>query len=106
MARRIWTVLLIVIPLAVLVLWMSSGREVLTKSTRWVDVQVQDPLFGLTDVRKTPVPGPIFGYYVGLDLVLVVAAACLVAWAASLAVRRWRRRRGGLEAGGPPGRLS
>jgi len=64
----------IVLPLFVAGLWLASGREVLTKSSRYVEVAVADELFGGTLTEKRLVAGPVFGYYIGLDLVLVAAA--------------------------------
>jgi hypothetical protein len=72
------------VPVVVLVLWVSSGREVLTKAEKAQAVQVADPLFGGTDTEQHFVRGPVAGYYVGLDLVAVTACAslgaCAVAW--------------------------
>ncbi len=59
-------------------LWLASGRETLTKHTRFVDVVVADDLFGDANVEKRPVRGPILGYYVGLDAAAAAAAAALV----------------------------
>lgn len=81
------------LPVLTAVLWLTSGREVLTKSNRIVAVTVSDEMFGGTNVEQRLARGPIFGYYVGLDLVGAVTAAVIVcglvwAWAA----RRKRRR--------------
>ncbi len=66
------------LPLGAAVLWLASGRQVLTKPTRVVDVQVKDPLFGDTIDEKRFVRGPVFGWYVGLDSVIGVSAGSLV----------------------------
>jgi hypothetical protein len=60
------------------ILWLASGREVLTKPARVVSVTQTDPLFGDTMVVQEFVRGPVFGYYVGLDLVLAAALVSLV----------------------------
>jgi hypothetical protein len=78
MAKRLLGTLLIALPVLTAALWLASGRETLTKSARTVPVQVKKPLFGDTFTREETVPGPILGYYVGLDLVIVLAAACVV----------------------------
>lgn len=78
MIRRSLGSLLVALPIATIVLWLVSGRETLTKSARTVSVPVRDELFGDTFVQEKIVHGPIFGYYVGLDLVIVVTLACLV----------------------------
>lgn len=81
-------------PLVLAVLWLGSGRQVLTKHNRVVGVSVTDELFGDTTVVKEFVPGPIFGYYVGLDLVVAAALLCaaigLTVWV--LARRREHRK--------------
>ncbi len=101
MARRVWAAVLIGLPLVLAACWLASGREIFTKSGKAVDVQVRDDLFGTTFVRTQFVPGPIFGYYIGLDLVVAVAIVCLVAWGMTAWVRSWRRRRA--SRGGPGG---
>jgi len=68
---------LIGLPVLAAVLWLSSGREIATKSGRPVTVQVKDELFGGFNEETHLVPGPIFGYYVGLDVVGAVTAAAL-----------------------------
>jgi hypothetical protein len=80
------------LPLLAAILWLVSGREVLTKSGKVVAVSVQDDLFGGVNLEGRFVSGPLFGYYVGLDLVGVVTGAAIIAgllwwWAA----RRKRR---------------
>jgi len=72
-----WAVL-VGIPVLVAALWLASGREVFTKHLRVVSVTVTDPLFGDTTVEQRFVAGPIFGYYVGLDLVLGAVLLSLV----------------------------
>jgi hypothetical protein len=55
------------------VLWVVSGREVFSKSGKAVQVALADPLFGDTTSRTEFRPGPVLGYYIGLDLVVAVA---------------------------------
>lgn len=66
------------VPVLTAALWLASGREVLTKAERAVTVSVPDRLFGDTNDAVRFVRGPVFGYYVGLDLVI----ATLVVWLA------------------------
>ena len=85
----IFGAVLVAIPLIVMALWFASGREVLTKRTRVVSVSIHDTLFDETTTVEEFVPGPIAGYYVGLDLVvasvLLCAAIALIWW---ISVRR------------------
>ena len=67
---------LIGLPVAVAVFWLASGREVLTKAARAVTVQVPDTLFGDTNIQTQFVRGPVFGYYVGLDAVIITTLLC------------------------------
>ena len=81
------------IPAVVLGLWLASGRGIWTQRVRYVTVTVPDSLFGDATQVQQPVPGPIHGYYVGLDLVVVtwllaVAIASVVALIKLLARRR------------------
>jgi hypothetical protein len=78
--------------LVVALLWLASGRGVFTASGKAVPVAVRDTLFGDTTVETRFVSGPVFGYYIGLDAVVVLAVLTLVSgliwwWIA-------RRRRG------------
>ncbi len=97
MARRISTLVLIGLPVTAVTLWLVSGREIHTRYARVIDVQVRDDLFGETFVQHQMVRGPILGYYVGLDLVILVAIACLATWA----ITRWVMRRRARLSGGP-----
>lgn len=80
MARRVFGGILLLLPIVTAGLWLVSGRETLTKSARVVSVQTRDELFGETFTQEKLVPGPIFGYYIGLDLVIAVAGLCLMIW--------------------------
>lgn len=93
--RRRWlfAAILIGIPLLAVALWLGSGREVLTKPQRAVDVQITDKLFGDTIVETKFVRGPVFGYYVGLDLVIVATGACMAIGGISWIVGHRRARR-------------
>jgi hypothetical protein len=75
---------LIALPVIASLLWLSSGRERLTKHERFVTIQRTDDLFGGTETVSTAVPGPrwTFGYYVGLDAVGMTVAVSLVFGAA------------------------
>lgn len=64
------------IPLVALALWLGSGREVLTKNQKAVVVTVQDEVFGGEESRTEFQPGPFFGYFVGLDAVVIAAVLC------------------------------
>jgi ABC-type spermidine/putrescine transport system permease subunit II len=76
--------LIIALPVAVIITWLASGREVFTKHTKWVQVSARDPLFGDIITQSREVHGPIAGYYVGLDLVvlsvLIAVIAAIVLW--------------------------
>jgi hypothetical protein len=74
--RRLLAIL--ALPVVALALWLGSGREVLTKHTRIVGVAVRDDLFGDVNIVQQPVPGPIFGYYVGLDVVVLAILLALL----------------------------
>ncbi len=78
------------LPVALAILWLASGREVFTKSARMQTVAVPNALFGGTDIQQQSIPGPVGGYYIGLDF---VAIAVLIALAASLALWWATRRR-------------
>lgn len=80
---------LVVVPLGMAGLWYASERETLTKSIKNEKVEVYNDLFGDTDVEWHPVPGPILGYYIGLDAVIGSILAC----GAAAGVSFWRRRR-------------
>ena len=80
------------IPAVALGLWLASGRGVWTQRVRFVSATVTDPLFGDTSQVQQAVPGPIHGYYVGLDVV-VVAALLAVAIASLVALIKLLTRR-------------
>ncbi len=82
--RTTYAWFVMVVPLIVAALWLVSGHEVLTKHEKAVTVAVQDPLFGDTSLEQRFVAGRIFGYYVGLDLVIVSAVVC-----AGIALGMW-----------------
>ena len=85
--------ILVAVPLLSAALWLASGREVFTKSGRALEVHVADDLFGGTNTETRFEPGPVLGYYIGLDLVGaatgLAAVAAIVWW--RLAIRRRRR---------------
>ncbi len=76
------------VPVVVGSLWLVSGRERLTKHERAVDVTVTDDLFGGTNVEKRFVPGPVFGYYIGADMVVGTVAASLAVGGAAWLIGR------------------
>jgi hypothetical protein len=80
------------IPALLAVLWLASGRETFTKSARTVQVAVRNEVFGDTDTRTELVRGPICGYYVGLDVVLLAIAVAAVLGLMLWLVGRRRRR--------------
>ena len=86
--RVVFKLALILVPVCLAVMWLASERETFTKTTKNRDVKVEDDLFG-DYVESRAVPGPILGYYVGLDVVGGVTALC----AAAGAVSWWRERR-------------
>ena len=97
-------VVLIGLPLIAAALWISSGRETLTKSGKMIAVTVTDELFGGANVEQRLVRGPLLGYYVGLDVVGAAAAAAvaggLVWWLVARLRRRPVQQAGGDEHGG------
>ncbi len=88
--RIVFKLALIVVPVCVAAMWLASERETLTKTIKIREVKVEDDLFG-DYVESRAVPGPILGYYVGLDAVGGVTALCATVGAASWL--RARRRR-------------
>ncbi len=102
-SRSLWTAAILVaaLPATCCVLWLVSGHELFTKSGKAINVPVQD-IFGETQVQKQFAPGPIAGYYIGLDLVLVTLFIALFVGAALL-FASWLsgRRRPGPNAGRP-----
>ncbi len=84
---RVLFAVAILVPALALVLWAWSGRENLTKHTRNVEVQVRDELVQDVVTELRSVPGPVMGYYIGLDAVggaaglgLVLGLVGLVLW--------------------------
>ena len=73
-------------------LWLASGRGVWTQHERYVTATVTDALFGDTTQVQESVPGPILGYYIGLDLV-VAAALVAIAIASTVALVKLLARR-------------
>ncbi len=87
------------LPVLVGVLWMASGREVFSKSGKAAQVELRDPLFGDSTVQTRFVPGPVLGYYIGLDLVVVVTLAAMSVGAIWWWIARRRRRAARLAEG-------
>ena len=79
---------LICVPVLAGILWIACGRENLTKTGKAVTSTGED-IFGDPSTTIVFEPGPIYGYYVGLDVFAGTTAlsgtAALVLW--------WRRRR-------------
>lgn len=76
-------------------LWAWSGAEVLTKSGRSVTVRTVDAFGDPQDVIELR-PGPLGGYYLGLDIVAAILLASLVVIAGAWIVRRKRIRSQGV----------
>lgn len=76
-------------------LWQWSGAEIYTKSGKAITESQRDA-FG--DVQEVIVmrPGPLGGYYLGLDVVAVVVAASLATVGTVWLVRRVRSRTQGV----------
>lgn len=89
----VWAAL-VILPLITCALWLSSGRETLTKSFRTVEVAVNDELFGDSTDETLLIHGPIVGYFIGLDAVIVTSAVSF----SLLSIAGWRRRRRRKEA--------
>lgn len=87
---------LALVPIGVAGLWAMSGREGVTKGAKVIRVREQDELFGDVVERDVLTPGPIFGYFVGLDGVLVsLGGAALLAVGVLWFTRRRRSPHGG-----------
>lgn len=82
---------LLAAPLVALGLWLASGREVLTKPARAVQVTVRDELFGDSTTQVRLESGPVFGYFVGLDVVAATLGAALIVGAIWFSLARRRR---------------
>ena len=91
-------VLTVGIPVAVWGLWFCSGLEVLTKARKAVEIEVEDELFGDTVTETRMIPGPVGGYYIGLDLAVGITVGALL-----IGAGRWRRTRRRLQAQKPKG---
>ncbi|GMU83975.1 MAG: hypothetical protein IT450_14325 [Phycisphaerales bacterium] len=72
-------------------LWAWSGAEVLTKSGKSVTVRTVDAFGDPQDIVELR-PGPLGGYYLGLDIVGAVIVASLVIIGSAWIVRRMRTR--------------
>ncbi len=86
--RVVFKLALIFVPVGLAAMWLASERETFTKTTKFREIEVKDDLFG-DYVEPRAVPGPILGYYVGLDAVGGVTALC----AAAGTVSWWQGRR-------------
>lgn len=62
-------------PLLFAALWFFSGRERLTKREKIVELDVLDDTFGDRITRVESRRGPVLGYFIGLDAVVIAAAA-------------------------------
>lgn len=62
------------LPVLVVALWVVSGRETLTKPFKFVQIQQRDELFGDVTPVNQEVRGPILGYFIGLDAVVLTTA--------------------------------
>lgn len=71
-------------------MWLGSGREILTKSSRAVEIEVYDDVFGDSLPRTELVRGPIWGYYIGLDAVAATASLFLLFVITIVVIRRTR----------------
>jgi hypothetical protein len=91
-AKHVGRAALVGMPVLTALLWLASGREVFTKSGKAAQVAVMDPLFGDTTTQTQFVRGPIFGFYVGLDGIMMVTLACVAAGAIWWWAARRRRR--------------
>ena len=95
-------VALVGLPVLVCALWLASGREVVSKSGKAMQVEVANPLFGDTTVETQFKPGPVLGYYVGFDLVVVstlgAATLGLIWWLLARRRRRTVQPHGGTKA--------
>lgn len=87
--RRVILVLLVALVSIVTLLWHFGGQERLTKTFKTISKPFEDPDFGDVTMRDEVVRGPVLGYFVGLDAVIVIAiGAAIVAGVTMLATRR------------------
>ena len=95
--RLAYWAILVSVPALVGFLWLASGRERLTKHFRTVSVAETNDLFGDTAIVQKFIPGPILGYYVGLDLVVIVVLVSLAIASTVSLVKLLARRRAARE---------
>ena len=94
--RRCWKLVrisLILLPMITCGLWLVSGRETFTKPRRAIEVELEADLFGDVSWEMQLIPGPILGYYIGLDAVAVSGAMSFILFGTTEALRRIRRQR-------------
>ena len=84
------TIIAFAFPAFLLILWAVSGREFHTKTHKAVAVETRDEVFGDVIVQEQFIRGPLLGYYIGIDAVIVSA---LLALAVSGAYWWWSARR-------------
>src|SRR5437764_222747 len=84
---------LLALPVVAVALWIGSGRETFTKHAKVVQVEARDDVFGDAVTEARIVRGPILGYFVGLDIVIVSAAASLVIGMSAGILRRRAQKR-------------
>jgi len=85
----------VVLPVFTCCLWVGSGRETLTKPRRAVEIEVEDELFGDSFKELQLVRGPIFGYYIGVDAVMVTGVLSMTLVGSARAMNRRRDRNRG-----------
>lgn len=93
--KRCWKLVrisLFVLPMITGGLWLVSGRETFTKPRRAVEVEMEADLFGDRSWEMQLIPGPILGYYIGLDAVAVSVALVVVMFGSAEAIKRTRHR--------------
>lgn len=67
--RRTAMLVVLLLPLAALGGWLASGHGFFTSAGKMVNVEVRDEAFGDVQTQVVNRPGPVLGYYIGLDLV-------------------------------------
>ncbi|GEM_PF-1517709 len=85
----------VVLPVFACCLWIGSGRETLTKPRRAVEIEVEDDLFGDSFKELRLVRGPIFGYYIGADAIVVTGVFSMALVGSAKAMNRRRERKRG-----------
>ncbi len=90
MIRALIITLAIVAPLGAIGLWQWSGGRVASAKQMMVTVVEHDPLWG-DQSKVVAQAGPVFGWYVGLDVVIAVCVVSLIVIGVVMLQKRFRK---------------